>query len=77
MDMPLLARPYTVDHSLVYFQIEGIKHILNSGGWLHAFDSTQEAEAGGSLNSRPAWSLEVPRLSWKPRLHRETSRGQK
>jgi hypothetical protein len=54
MDMPLLARPYTVDHSLVYFQIEGIKHILNSGGWLHAFDSTQEAEAGGSLNSRPA-----------------------
>ena len=52
MDMPLLARPYTVDHSLVYFQIEGIKPILNSGGWLHAFDSTQEAEAEAQATQR-------------------------
>jgi hypothetical protein len=37
----------------------------------HAFDpSTREAEAGGSLSSRPAWSTEwVP---GQPGLHRET-----
>jgi hypothetical protein len=37
----------------------------------HAFDpSTREAEAGGFLSSRPAWSTEgVP---GQPELHRET-----
>jgi hypothetical protein len=32
--------------------------------------STQEAEAGGSLRSRPAWSTE--RVPGQPRLYRET-----
>ena len=46
----------------------------NNGGWAmvaHVFNpSTCEAEAGGFLNSRPAWSTEgVPR---KPGLLRET-----
>ena len=37
----------------------------------HAFNpSNQEAEAGGFLSSRPAWSIEqVPE---QPRLYRET-----
>ena len=37
----------------------------------HAFNpSTWEAEAGGFLNSRPAWSTE--RVPGQPGLHRET-----
>jgi hypothetical protein len=38
---------------------------------MHTFNpSTWEAEAGGSLSSRPAWSTKwVP---GQPRLHRET-----
>ena len=38
----------------------------------HAFNpSTREAETGGSLSSRPAWSTErVP--GQVPKLHRET-----
>ena len=36
----------------------------------YAFNSsTQEAEAGGSLSSRPVWSTE--RVLGQPRLHRE------
>jgi hypothetical protein len=40
-------------------------------GWGDVFDpSTQEAEAGGFLRSRPAWSTkQVPR---QPGLHKET-----
>ena len=37
----------------------------------HTFNpSTREAEAGGSLSSRPAWSTEL--VPGQPRLHRET-----
>jgi hypothetical protein len=37
----------------------------------HAFNpSTREAEAGGFLSSRPAWSTE--RVPGQPGLHRET-----
>jgi hypothetical protein len=37
----------------------------------HAFNpSTWEAEAGGFLSSRPAWSTE--QVSGQPGLHRET-----
>ena len=37
----------------------------------HAFNGgTQEAEAGRSLSSRPAWSTE--RVPGQPGLHRET-----
>jgi hypothetical protein len=45
-----------------------------SGMVAHAFDpSTQEAEAGGFLSSRPAWSTKwVP---GQPGLHRETLSG--
>jgi hypothetical protein len=44
---------------------------MKSGVVVHAFNpSTWEAEAGGSLSSRPAWSTEwVP---GQPGLHRET-----
>jgi hypothetical protein len=38
---------------------------------VHAFNpSTQEAEAGGFLSSRPAWSTE--QVPGQPGLHRET-----
>ena len=38
---------------------------------MHPFHpSTQEAEAGASLSSRPAWSTE--RIPGQPGLHRET-----
>jgi hypothetical protein len=44
---------------------------MGSGVVVHAFNSsTQEAEAGGSLSSRPAWSTE--RVTGQPGLHRET-----
>jgi hypothetical protein len=37
----------------------------------HAFNpSTREAEAGGFLSSRPAWSTEL--VPGQPGLHRET-----
>jgi hypothetical protein len=38
---------------------------------VHAFNPrTQEAEAGGFLSSRPAWSTE--QVPGQPKLHRET-----
>jgi hypothetical protein len=49
----------------------GKKENLLLGVVTHAFDpSTWEAEAGGSLNSRPAWSTEL--VPGHPRLRRET-----
>jgi hypothetical protein len=43
---------------------------LNQAVVAHAFNpSTWEAEAGGFLNSRPAWSTE--RVPEQPGLHRE------
>jgi hypothetical protein len=50
---------------------DNIKNILGPGVVAHAFNpSTWEAEAGGFLSSRPAWSTEgVPA---QPELHRET-----
>jgi hypothetical protein len=37
----------------------GVKRKKKSGVVVHAFNpSTQEAEAGGFLSSRPAWSTE-------------------
>jgi hypothetical protein len=45
-----------------------LKSSRKPGMVAHAFDpSTREAEAGGFLSSRPAWSTE-----WVPGLHRET-----
>jgi hypothetical protein len=47
-----------------------VKRGQASGGRAHAFNlRTQEAEAGGYLSSRPAWSTKKERV---PGLHRET-----
>ena len=44
---------------------------LQLGVVVHAFSpSTQEAEKGGSLSSRPAWSTK--QVPGQPGLHRET-----
>jgi hypothetical protein len=55
--------------------IDNMHHIkmvkFNQAVMVHAFNpSTWEAEAGGFLSSRPAWSTEL--VSGQPRLHRET-----
>jgi hypothetical protein len=48
-----------------------LKFNFQPGVMAHAFNpSTQEAEAGGFLSSRPAWSTE--RVPGQPELHRET-----
>jgi hypothetical protein len=63
-----------VRHS-IYMKINSksnsLKHVLQPGVVVHAFNSsTREAEAGGSLSSRTAWSTEgVP---GQPGLYRET-----
>ena len=45
--------------------------VLLQGMVVHAFNpSTWRAEAGGSLNSKPAWSTE--RVPGQPGLHGET-----
>ena len=50
---------------------EGKKCHLSQTVLVHTFNhSTQEAEAGGSLSSRPVWSTE--RIPGQPGLHRKT-----
>ena len=54
-------------------KIKVFKHLINNlypGVVAHAFNtSTWEAEAGGSLSSRPVWSTEL--VPGHPRLHKE------
>jgi hypothetical protein len=66
-----------VQVNLKIIEPQAVKFYSKPGVMAHAFNpSTREAEAGGFLSSRPAWSTEwVP---GQPGLHRETlSRGKK
>jgi hypothetical protein len=57
--------------SLDYITRTCIKNPKPAGHGAHTFSpSTQEAEAGGFLSSRPAWSTK--RVPGQPGLHRET-----
>jgi hypothetical protein len=57
-------------HTLIYRKVNKIS-VGSQAVVVHAFNpSTREAEAGGFLSSRPAWSTKwVP---GQPGLHRET-----
>jgi hypothetical protein len=65
------SQGYTVRHCLETIQTKNNNKNLQPGVVAHAFNpSTREAEAGGFLSSRPAWSTKwVP---GQPGLHRET-----
>jgi hypothetical protein len=62
---------YTEDNDSIPVDFQDFKSLLWPGVVAHAFNpSTREAEAGGFLSSRPAWSTKwVP---GQPGLHRET-----
>jgi hypothetical protein len=47
---------------MTFSSLAVVAHTFNSGTW--------EAEAGGSLSSRPTWSTE--QILGQPGLHRET-----
>jgi hypothetical protein len=66
--MDIWSEPFQLKYA---FNSSYIKKILSRAVVMHAFNpSTWEAEAGGFLSSRPAWSTK-----WVPgqlELHRET-----
>jgi hypothetical protein len=56
------------------FSLLSLKPLCSPDVVAHSFNpSTWEAEAGGSLSSKPAWSTK--RVPGQPRLHRETLSG--
>lgn len=59
------------NHLYYLFNLKYLKHYYKMGVVAHVINpSTQKAEAGRSLSSRTAWSIE--QVPGQPGLHRET-----